>query len=35
MTFYDFTADTGCNAVRTIGQSVNIQSLAFCASLFI
>lgn len=35
MTSYDFAADTVCNAVRTIGERVNVQSLAFCASLFI
>jgi hypothetical protein len=35
MKFYDFTADTRCKAVRTIDLSVNVQSLAFCASLFI
>ena len=35
MTSYDFVADTVGNAVRTIGERVNVQPLAFCASLFI
>ena len=35
MRSYDFAAETTQNAVRTAGRNVNVQSLAFCASLFI